>query len=1298
MKKRLRQYAFHIGRVTLHVSRWTLYISAAALALLTVVFIIARFLLPMITEQKPNLELYLSQRSGHPVRIDSLHAYWDGLHPGARVQGLQVFAADGVRPAIRLSEVRLSLALLPLLWGNFEINSLVVVNPSLALERLTDGRFRISGFDPLQPVERGQDEKFVNWLFQQGRLEIENGELQWSDHRETGSAVRLGRANLSLRNDGDRHRLAFNADFPDGMCDECSIVLDVTGNPLASSEWDGDIYLRAGHINISALPLIAREKLPDNFRGRFALQLQSDWEEGRPVSVRGYAKVSDLRLPIRGWDAPLGIRAASGDLSWKAKQEGWRLDVANPLLGLSGPPWAGGHLRIVYQPDESEFQIKHIDLGDITGFVTRLKSDLTESAKSAPGSAGALLDAWLAVKPAGSADNFGLRLVGDWMSPEDYSLEADFKDGAVFPYQKYPGVRGLSGHLSLSRDTGNFRIDSSDMTLSLPRVFRNPLKAQRISGDLDWERYADYWLLNGNNLRMTGEDGRGTGKLSLQLPHDPAVSPKLKLRVDFQDGNGAHAARYYPAAHLAPATLAWMESAFVAGEITQGYLVYDGPIRDFPFDKGTGKFELRGHVRRGIYRFLPGWEPIEQAEVDVAIDGSEVTVVGGGKIGKLDATQVVVQSRASGAGHHVVRVGGKVSGALDETLNVLRDVKPEPGSARWLAYLPSGLQASGAGILSLDLTIPLSDAHPTNIQGEYRFMKNALRFAGSPVAAEAIEGSVRFTEAGLHEGNLRARFLGGDTVLAAAQREGQLVIHGQGAVTAQGLAPLVGTKIAARISGSASWTGTWQGRQETRELRAEADLRGLKVSLPAPLDRPDGLADEKLVIRTESARRDNLVLALNVGSRMNGKLALAREGESWKFAGARIGFGGAPVAVPKTRDVHVRADLATVDADQWWPLLGGGPTDVPEFLTRVSASVKALTLFDRQFGNLSFDFSRNRDAWQGTVNGAAMAGYVLFSGKDSAARFEMDLAHLVLPDKLHERSDAPVDPRRLPAVQLRSKSFEFRRKQLGELDFMAGPGESGWRIERFNLARPDMNLNASGRWEFDGKNHESQFDIEFNSPDMGKTMEAFGTPDRLAGGEVSVKSHLSWPGSPTNPQLAALSGKVDVSAKKGRFLQVKAGAGRLFGLLDLSAIGRYLTLDFTPVFGKGLLYDRIQGEVNIEKGNAYTSGFSIRGPAMQLDIGGRIGLATEDFDLALELQPKLSDTVTIATWGVLGPQVAAVVLAVQKIFKKQIAAGTRITYVVKGPWDNPVITKLVKGDVANVPEAPGKADDAAEVR
>jgi uncharacterized protein (TIGR02099 family) len=1312
MKKRLHQYAFHIGRVTWHVSRWTLYVAAALLVLLTIVFIVARFLLPMIAGQKQNLEEYLSQRSGHQVRIESLHAYWDGLYPGAQVRGLQVYAADAVRPAIRLSEVRISLALLPLLWGEFEINSLVVVNPSLALERLADGRFRISGFDPLAPVERGQDEKFVSWLFQQGRLEIENGEMQWFDHRETGPALHLAHVNLTLRNNGDRHRLGFSAEFPDGICDACSLVLDITGNPLVSPEWDGDIYLRTAQIDINALPLIAREKLPDALRGKFALQLRSEWGEGRPVSVRGSVKVTGLRLPVPGWEAPLGIREAGGDVSWRARRAGWRLDVANPLLGLEGPPWAGGHLRIVHRPEASEFQVRHMDMGDITGFVTRLKGEIAESAKNIPGNAARLFDAWLAIKPEGGVDNFSLHLAGDWMSPEDYSLEADIRGGAVLAYQKYPGARGVGGHLSLSRNAGNFRIDSTGVEFLLPRVFRGPLVAERVTGDLSWEKYADYWLVNGNDLRLSGEDGRGTGKLSLQLPHDHDLSPVLKLRVNFQDGNGARAARYYPASHLRPGTLAWMERSFVAGDITEGYLIYDGPIRDFPFRNHTGKFELRGHVRNGVYRFLPGWEPVKQAEVDVAIDGSEVTVVGGGKIGKLDASQVVVQSRYSGAeplmtgrtsgasraSLNVVHVGGKVSGALNETLNVLRDAKPEPGSQRWLAYLPSGLQGSGAGILSLDITIPLGDVRSTQLQGEYRFMKNTLRFAGLPVTAEAVEGRVHFTEAGLHEGNLRARFLGGETVLDAAQREGQLFVHGQGVVTAQGLAPVVGTKIAARISGAANWSATWQGKTETGELRAEADLRGFKVSLPAPLNRPEGLADEKLLVRTESARPDNILLALHVGDRMNGRIALARQAEGWSFAGARINFGGAPATAPKTRDVYIRADLAEVNADQWLPLLGGGPGEVPEFLTRVSANVSALTLFDRQFGNLAIDFSRRRDAWQGTVNGAAMAGSVKFSGKGPTARFEMDLAHLILPDKQHERSDAPVDPHRLPMVVLHSKSFELRGKSLGELDFMAEPDNAGWRFRRLNLTRPDMKLNASGRWQFDGKNHASEFDIEFHSPDMGKTMDAFGTPDQLAGGEASVKSHLSWSGSPTNPQLAALSGKVDVYARKGRFLQVKSGAGRLFGLLDISAIGRYLTFDFTPVFGKGLIYDRIQGQVKIEKGNAYTSGFSIRGPAIQLDIGGRIGLAAEDFDLALELQPKISNTVTFATWGVLGPQVAAAVLAVQKIFKKQIAAGTRITYVVKGPWDNPIITKLVKGDVADAPTEPEKADDGAGVQ
>lgn len=1298
MKQRLRRYAIHVGRVTWHVSRWALYLSIVVLVLLAAALTVARYTLPMIEQRKSDLEQYLSNRSGHRVRIESLHAYWDGLHPGAKVTGLQVYAADGIRPAIRLSEVRLSLALSPLLWGKLEINSLVLVHPSLALERQDDGHFRIFGFDPLHAAEQGGGEKFVAWLFQQGRLAIENGDLQWFDRREAGSAVHFSRVNLSLSNSGNRHQLGFSAEFPPAMCRQCSLVFDIHGNPFSAPDWDGSIYLHAADLDITALPLIVREKLPATLRGKFSVQLWSEWEQARPVSVRGNVHVAGLVLPVPGWGSPVKIREAGGDMDWTAKDAGWRLDVANPMIGLIGPAWPAGHLRLVYQPNASQVQVTHVDLGDVTNFVVRTKSELTDSIKNAPEKSGAWLDYWTTAKPAGVLDNFNLHISGAVAAPDEFSLESDIS-AAAFPYQKFPGVQGLSGHLSMSRYAGSLQFDSRNLTVSLPEVFRAPLAAQLASGTLSWEKSADAWLVSGADLRVTSADGRGTGKLSVRVPLDKSISPYVKLRVDFADGNGAHAARYYPAAHLSPATLAWMERSFVDGEVTQGYLIYDGPIHDFPFRNGTGKFELRGHVRRAVYQFLPGWEPIKEGEVDVAVNNSEVLVTGTGKIGKLNASQVVVQARDTADGHYVVHVGGKVSGPVAETLNQLRHVRPEPGTARWLTYLPAGLQGSGEGDLSLDLTIPLGEAHDVGINGEYRFLKSSLFFPGTGVAAEAMEGRVHFTEAGIHDGSLRAHLLGGEMALAAGQEKGQTLIHAQGTVTAAGLAPVVGSQIAPRLTGAINWDVSWRGNQGAGDLHAEADLRKLNISLPAPLDRPDGLAKEKLVVSTESSTRDGMLLTVNVGNHMSGKLALARAAGGWYLAGGRIGFGAAHVATPKEHGLQVSARLETVDLDQWWPWLGGGSAGVPNWLSRVSAEIQSFTMFDRNYGNVAFDISGRGDTWSGTVGGASMAGNVKYSGKGTAAQFELDLSRLVLPAKQHEGQNETVDPHRLPTVVLHSRSFDLQDKQLGELDFMAMPDPTGWRVERFNLTRPEMKLNMSGYWRSINGKQASEFQIEFNSSDMGKTMAAFDVPDQLAGGIVSVKSNLSWPGSPANVHLATVSGGVEISAKKGRFLQVKPGArGRLFGLLDLSAISRYLTLDFSPIFGKGLIYDQIHGNVSIEQGNAYTHDLTIHGPATQIDVGGRVGLAAEDYDLTIEVQPKLSDALTLASWGAWGPQVAVAVIAVQRIFKNLIAAGTRLTYIVKGPWDHPVMTKLERGEKAKPTAEPMNSDDATGVR
>ncbi len=1284
MKRKLHRYAIHIGRATLHVGRWAWYASAGVLALAAVVFTLARLLLPGLAEKKADLEEYLSRKSTYEVRIEKLGTYWDGLSPGLHVQGLRVFAKDSLRPAIRLGDLRISLALLPLLQGDVVINSLVLSKPRLAFERLADGRFRISGFDPIRTGKRNGDEKFVSWLFKQKRLVIRDGELQWFDHMDPAAALYLSRVNMDLRNAGDRHRLGISAVFPSKVCRDCSLIMDITGNPLINQKWGGDIYLRAAGLNLSALPLIAREKMPSAFKGKFNVQLWTKWKKGRPHSVQGNMAVSRLRLPIPGLKTPVLVRQSSAEVNWRGGVEEWRLELRDLMLGLSRPSWSAGLLRISHGPSKSSVQVGYLDIDDLAGFISNIKKE------------NKFLKFWASVKPGGAVNNLKIDMTGAWSAPEDFSLEADVARIKFRPYKKFPGVQNLSGRLVMRKRSGEFYLDSTDFVLDFPRVFRSLIDARRVSGRVNWEKMADHWQIKGNDLRVISDDGRGIGKMMLRVPVDRTNSPFLKLRVDFNDGNGAHAKRYYPPRYLSPRTLAWMEWAFAGGHITSGYLVYEGNTREFPFRDGNGRFIIRGHVRDGVYNYLQGWTPIKKIEADVIVNNNDILVTGYGKIGELDLNQVVVQAQFSagadrrkgpGAGRaraaivkkkRNVRVSGKLLGPVNEALKILRGIEPEEEREKWAGYIPSGLQGTGNGSLSLNLSIPVPNPEGVGIRGEYRFLNGGLMFSGTKVGIDAIEGRVQFTEAGIQSGNLRGKLLGEDMVLTAMHEKGKFLVHAQGRITAHGFVHALAPRIAKHVIGGADWYATWRSSRGRGYLNARVELQDIKTNLPPPLNRPKGIVDRNLIIKTELAGRNRHIISLGTGNRIRGKLVFDRRNNIWGFSRGRIGFGEKRTILPKGKGLHLGARIDAVDIDQWWPLLGDGAGNIPDFLTRISAQFKSFDMLDRRFGKLSLDMTREKNGWSSVIRGTSAVGKARIIKKKSATEIYLDLARLRLPNKKHRGEDTDVDPRKLPTLGIRSKSFQMRGKKMGRLDFLARPVNDGWEFVRLNMTRPEMKLRVNGKWRIRAGKHASVFDITFNSSDMGKTMEAFGVPDQMAKGKVEVKSTLSWAGSPTNPKLAKIDGKIELTAKKGRFLKVDQGASRLFGLLDLSSIGRYLVLDFSPLFGKGFIFNKIEGHISVERGNAYTRDFTIRAPSAKLAIGGRIGLVEEDYDLVLKVQPRLSDSLTLTSLGIWGPQIAVAVLAIQKVFKKQIAEGTRVTYVVKGPWDDPKVIKSVE--------------------
>ena len=1284
-----RHHKFFSHIITRRVLHTGWYALAIIGALAAVVYVGARMAMPVVAEKKADLEALISRESGYQVGIEQLEGYWDGLHPGLRLRGVDIATPDGAYPAVRLAELRVSLRIFPLLGGRLDIHSAVLVRPRLTLERLVDGRFRISGFAPIEQGDPAQTETFMAWFFRQGRLAIEDGDLLWIDRRDALEPLRLTKVNLQLRNRGEHHRLGMTAEFPDDMCASCSFTADIEGNPLLGQPFEGDIYVRARSLNVERLPRIVREQLPPALRGIFSVELWSEWDESMPVALEGELSVADLRLPLTGLNAPLSVKQAATRIRWSGTPEDFNAELRDLTLALHGKPWTAGRLRFARQQRETRLQVERIELGDITAFIDSLRLD-----QSAPDAEAAELLAretaarWRELKPAGTISNLKLQLTGALGAPDDYTLAANVAGLSLRPYRGWPGVRGVSGALRATPERGTLKLGVQTGALALPQIFRAPLPITRADAELRWQHADNQWQVAADNIALRNEDINASGRMQLRLPDDPEQSPHLALKMEFRDGNGANAARYYPVHQLSAGTLAWMEHSFAGGFITRGKLEYDGRTREFPFRDGNGKFEIQASVRNGVYRYLRGWEPVTAVVANVTVNADRFTVTGHGRIGTLQANDIVVGIGDAGT----VRVRANVAGPVAESLRVLRNVKSEPGEDRWKQWLLQDLTAGGEGMLSLDLAVPI-DPGQVRVSGEYRFLNGTLGLGQSSVQASKVVGNLRFNENGVHEGRVDARLYGEELTLAVhspAVDDTVAVVRGHATQTA--LTALLGPTLAPRVGGAVPWEARLRLANGRTELSGDADLSALRVSLPAPFHKPEGFGSEPLRVRTEATTRDDITLGVSLGTLVRARVRLERR-DGWQFAGGRLVVSDPParlpepITAPAERGLNVVLRFEELDLDRWAAAFSSdaGGT-VPGWVVRVGAHVGRLNYLERDFGAMAVSLVRDQKGWTGGVSGTAAEGRVRIETA-SATRVALDLAHLHLPPARDSDSAAGTDPRKLPFLTLKAKSFQRSNLDLGELDFAASPYAQGWRVERVVLVRPESRFEASGNWRIEFGKPLCSFTARLSTQDAGATLAALGMPEQIEGSEVELTAALAWAGTPADLEYESMSGNVELHARKGRFLQIEQGATRLFGILDISAIARYLTLDFSPVFGKGFAFDNIDGKVAIERGDANTNDLSIAGPTARLDFSGRVGLANEDFNLVLDVYPRLSDSLTIGSLVAGGPQVALWTFLVQKLFKKQIEEGTRVSYLVRGPWRKPEISRKIS-EVSPVETSP----------
>jgi uncharacterized protein YhdP len=168
---------------------------------------------------------------------------------------------------------------------------------------------------------------------------------------------------------------------------------------------------------------------------------------------------------------------------------------------------------------------------------------------------------------------------------------------------------------------------------------------------------------------------------------------------------------------------------------------------------------------------------------------------------------------------------------------------------------------------------------------------------------------------------------------------------------------------------------------------------------------------------------------------------------------------------------------------------------------------------------------------------------------------------------------------------------------------------------------------------------------------------------------------------------------VGVDIGEGKLAEVDPGAGRVFGLMSITALPRRLSLDFSDVFDTGFGFDQIAGEFRLVNGDAFTCNLTLTGPAADVGIIGRAGLESRDYDQAAVVSANVGNTLPVAGLLLGGPQIAAALLVFSQLFKKPLQGVGQVFYTMSGSWDEPEVNSANSESFAEISSLAGCIDN-----
>jgi uncharacterized protein (TIGR02099 family) len=1295
--------------------KWLLGLTVAACVLLGLTFVAFGIVVSRVPEYKVQLQNWINERSGLSVEFKTLSARLRLYGPELVFDQAVVRTSDGTRvlATARRGSVGFdlwsSLRNARLTAGRFSLES-----PEIGLIRTEEGRIQLLG----QSALPDRDKPFALEELPTGRFYVRNAVVSFRDAITGRGPWSLSGVNFDVTRNSSLLELRGDASLPRALGRELRFGATVEGPLHDAAALVSTFSVDGRDLDLAGWADVLPDEWPAPETGHGTVQVRGAMQGAKLIQLAADVDLSQVVAVPPMWATPLPVAEPldpdAGDAEKHAAEPQQRSDETDPGAAasaaraemLSYPRLAFG-MRAEKVQDRWHVVVSNLNMArpSAAWLAARIEGDWQRTpdghTKASGKSDRIVLDAlWplLAYLPesdaaahlraldaTGTLSNVAFEFERDSpQSPPQYSLQAHIDDLGFAPVLRSPGAAGLSGALQMTQAGGELKVAAQEVQFELPRMFREPLTAQTVDASIHWKKSDAAWTIESNDVRMTSADGRATARFAATIPGDGS-SPLLDLAAQGSDLKVGSTRKYIPAGKLGARTMEWFDHAFVDGRVTAADFTYKGSVRDFPFRKNEGLFLVRGHVEDAVFDYQPGWIPASDVTADIEFrnEGMHIhaTAANAGGLRVTDATADIPDLKDT----HL-RIKATAHGELQDGLDFLTSSPLAPALGTSFARLTGRGPVNAA--VDLDLPIRKLDKRRIEVQA---------RFADATVAMRDIDAPVR----SLH-GNLIVR----NTLVAAAELHGQWLggpldvvirpdgsnaskLNATGTATAAQLQPFLPSAV--KLSGATDWklatdfhTDDGAGDERKTGVRIESNLRGLGIGLPEPVGKR---ADEERPFQVTLEADEDAVLARSWLGDVRAIVRVARSNGEWGLDRGGIRADGNAPALPNHRGLRIEGAVEHFVLDDWLALRGddtGSAEGKPlsDYLQAANVRVGTFELAGYQWSDVRGMLQATTAGWRVDVDGPGAAGQIIIPEQFGGAQpLRATLERLVL-DK-PESTDAgaaaaedPGDPRKLPNLQVRVADLRMGTRELGTLDLKATRVPQGIRFESATIDGASAHAEGQGEWLVTAEGQRSSLKATIVSQDVRATLRALNYGDVLEAKHGELQGDVSWNGGFDFDQLTHANGTISVKAETGQLLAVQPGAGRVLGLFSVAALPRRLALDFKDLTEKGLAFDSVHGDFELRDGNAFTTNLLLRGPAAEIGIAGRTGLASRDYDQTAVVTGNLGASLPVAGALAGGPVVAAAVLLFSQVFKEPLKGITRGYYRITGPWDNPTVERV----------------------